>query len=1077
MLTQGTQFRLSILRVVLHASAAFLWLLGLAVTSQAQTPSAAIGGAVTDATGASIPEAKVAINDPETGLKRSVLTTIEGTYHIAGLPAGTYTVVVEAPGFRPLDAKVRVETGATTPFSPRMELGATSERVHVEELTPQINPEGHKIDSVVRREQIDALPLNGRDFLNLAMLAPGVTAAPTSGGQYNRQFDISVLGTDHRRTRVTVDGGDVLDNVTGGTGQNFSQEVIQEFQISTVNPDLSTGVTGAGAVNIVTRSGSNNLHGSGFYFFRDHNMSAYPGLSRDPSNPDPFFARRQGGFYVGGPIRANRIFFFTNLERNNQDAVFSVQPRAIEFAKFGRIAPSPFNGRQVSARFDFHLNRNNTAFARYSHDGNDTFAPLGAASLPSNWRGNKNWSDQSIAGITTVLRPTLLNDLRFSYTYWSNRSLHPTAADCGECTGLGLPQIDVLGTGFLIGNTVNAPQGRDLRRYDTTDNLTWQKGAHTMRFGFEWEHYHGAGFWAFLEPAAMVLYSPQIVQLYNSDPRVPPAARIPLPASFDTAADILRLPLAGFSTGIGDPSQPPPFRFDQANQSNRWRFYWQDTWRATSRLTLNYGLSYTYETNLLNHDLNKPEYLAPVLGAGGLAPSRKDPNNWGPSAGLAWKVSGDNKTVIRAGAGIYYDTHLFVTRLKERSLLGPLGNGRLPVPGSLVPNPIPNLPGVPLGQPLSFTSGPTAFTGAHLMAILPAVRAGLAQALGNTFNTDLSVRNIELAKSGTDLIAGDFTTPYSEHFNIGVQRELTHGFVVSADFVFRQFMHENMDNIDYNRWDSVRGPVMPACAGLQAADLRARCSAGPIEVLSTGGRSHYKALLVKVDKRFSRHFQVLGSYALASNAGFNTSVGGETRLLNKDNWFENYGPLENDRRHVLNVSGIVQLPHGFQVGFISSMASRAPFSSWISAMDFNGDGSNNDLLPGTRINQLSRGLGSSDLRGLVDTFNQTLAGTRTTRGQLIPRIALPANYEFGDNFFSQDLRVSKTFGFIRIFGEPIVKMTVFGEAFNVLNIANLSGYGGNLAETATFGQPSNRVTQVFGSGGPRAFQFGVRLTF
>src|SRR5439155_15886268 len=136
-------------------------------------------------------------------------------------------------------------------------------------------------------------------------------------------------------------------------------------------------------------------------------------------------------------------------------------------------------------------------------------------------------------------------------------------------------------------------------------------------------------------------------------------------------------------------------------------------------------------------------------------------------------------------------------------------------------------------------------------------------------NTDLSVRNIELAKSGTDLIAGDFTTPYSEHFNIGVQREITRSTVVSADFVFRQFLRENMGNIDYNRWDSVRGPVMPPCVGLQVSDPKAGCSAGPIEVLSTGGRSHYKALLVKVDKRFSRHFQLLAYYALASNVGYN----------------------------------------------------------------------------------------------------------------------------------------------------------------------------------------------------------------
>src|SRR5712692_4493708 len=155
-----------------------------------------------------------------------------------------------------------------------------------------MNYENHKIDGVVTRSQVLDLPLNGRSFLQLAMLQAGVAAVPTSGGQYNRQFNVSVMGADHRATRVTVDGGDVLDAITGGTGQNFSQEVVQEFQISTTNFDLSTGITGAGAINVVTRSGSNTFHGSGYYFYRDHHMAAYPGLRRDPVNPDPFFARR-----------------------------------------------------------------------------------------------------------------------------------------------------------------------------------------------------------------------------------------------------------------------------------------------------------------------------------------------------------------------------------------------------------------------------------------------------------------------------------------------------------------------------------------------------------------------------------------------------------------------------------------------------------------------------------------------------------------------------------------------------------------------------------------------------------------
>lgn len=154
------------------------------------------------------------------------------------------------------------------------------------------------------------------------------------------------------------------------------------------------------------------------------------------------------------------------------------------------------------------------------------------------------------------------------------------------------------------------------------------------------------------------------------------------------------------------------------------------------------------------------------------------------------------------------------------------------------------------------------------------------------------------------------------------------------------------------------------------------------------------------------------------------------------------------------------------------MASRAPFSAWVAGADFNGDGTNDDLLPGARVNQFNRGLGESDLRRLVAGFNQTLAGTRTSRGQLVPALTLPSSFQFGDSFFSQDVRITKTFKFAERF-----KLSVMGEAFNVLNVANLSGYSGNLADPASFGQPANRVTQVFGSGGPRAFQIGVRVSF
>src|SRR5262249_2135589 len=141
---------------------------------------------------------------------------------------------------------------------------------------------------------------------------------------------------------------------------------------------------------------------------------------------------------------------------------------------------------------------------------------------------------------------------------------------------------------------------------------------------------------------------------------------------------------------------------------------------------------------------------------------------------------------------VYYDTQLISERLIERSIIGPRGNGRFPIPGSFVPNPIPGIPGVPQGTPLNFSSTPTAFTGAHLMAILTPVRMGLQQQLGDPRNPDLSIRNIEIFKSGSDLIGRDYPTAYAQHYNLGVQREIRRDLVVTADLVFRRFIHEQM---------------------------------------------------------------------------------------------------------------------------------------------------------------------------------------------------------------------------------------------------------------------------------------------
>lgn len=190
---------------------------------------------------------------------------------------------------------------------------------------------------------------------------------------------------------------------------------------------LSTGITSVGALNIVSRSGGNDFHGSGFFYYRDHNMAAYPALKRSTLNPDPYFARRTPGFYIGGPIKKDRLFFFFNFERQSQVQAVTVQPDLPSFSPLAGIFSSPQTYKSLNARFDYRVSARNSIFARYTHDGNVTFGQnAGAPPLPSNWLNNDNWSDQSAIGVTTILKPNVVNDVRFGYNYW--RSNNPIAS-------------------------------------------------------------------------------------------------------------------------------------------------------------------------------------------------------------------------------------------------------------------------------------------------------------------------------------------------------------------------------------------------------------------------------------------------------------------------------------------------------------------------------------------------------------------------------------------------------------------------------------------------------------------------
>jgi hypothetical protein len=477
---------------------------------------------------------------------------------------------------------------------------------------------------------------------------------------------------------------------------------------------------------------------------------------------------------------------------------------------------------------------------------------------------------------------------------------------------------------------------------------------------------------------------------------------------------------------------------------------------------VNYGLGWNIDRDL-NYDLTKPALFVPLLGNSGLGPPRKTWGNFSPVLGLAWAAS--HKTVIRVGGGLFYEPLSSAGLDAERATLGPPGLGQQSFVGSSLPNTLPGIQGVPLLSPLDFSHGPTLFTGADLVSILPAIRSGLVQGLANA---DPAVQAIQFTKSSkTGVFPSDFKTSSALHASIGVQREIARDFVLSADFAYRQFWHLTLGGaVDLNHFNSIRGPTISRCDDSQRNDPQAICSLGPINVQEWEGRATYRGLLLRADKRFSHRFQMLASYAYSSNTGTNNGPG-----FNLDNWPQNAGPLPSDFTQMLNVAGAAELPRGFKLGLNFSFSSAPPFSAYLSGIDFNGDGTQGDLLPGTTVDAFNRGMGRSNLEELVAQFNTTRGGTKDAAGRLVPRLALPSHYGLGDNLQSLDLRLTRSFVF-----QERWRLLIIGEVFNLYNAANLNGFSGDLT-SAGFGQPTGRATQIFGSGGPRAFQLAIKFAF
>src|ERR1700754_3351597 len=544
-------------RLVSLIALACFWLSSVAPLVAAQQPTGTIEGLITDPQGALVSSATVAARNQDTGLTRTVKASDDGRYRITQLPPGVYEVKVTASNFKAtVVSDTKVDVGQNVPLDIKLEIGGATETVTVTGAGEvQIDRTDNTVAGVVGTIQIQNLPLNGRNFLDLAQLQPGtekvdgVSFDPTKANYTG----ISIAGQAGRSTQITVDGGSVVDNVVGTTVQNFSQEIVQEFQIGISNGDVSTGASATGSVNVITRSGSNQFHGNGYLYWRDARFAAFPSLSRLDAihgvPPDlqtdriPFDREQFGGSFLG-PIKKDKLFFFTNVEYNNQDAA-ALHVLAPSILGFNGFTGNPFNELLATGKVDWTISDKMSSFVRYSHDDNDQQAPFPSGSgvtprdsasgiFQSNDQVNTNRSDGFVVGVTRSLTSTLVNDFRYNFNDFTNKIL-PATQNFPQIVVINPDQTWVSGTNYIT------PQVTTQNRNQIRNDLTWSKGSHSMRFGGDWERSSIGGQFAFAKPARIRLYGPGFGGPF---------------AVLQSEDDFLNSPVRDISMGIGDDILP-----------------------------------------------------------------------------------------------------------------------------------------------------------------------------------------------------------------------------------------------------------------------------------------------------------------------------------------------------------------------------------------------------------------------------------------------------------------------------------------------------------------------------------------
>jgi Carboxypeptidase regulatory-like domain/TonB dependent receptor/TonB-dependent Receptor Plug Domain len=883
------------------------------LSSLAQGTTGSVAGQLVDPSNAPVADAKLVLQDEQTGIERAATSDGAGRYVVASVPPGVYTLRVETPGFKTYAVRgLQVEVAQQITHNIRLELGDVEVSVEVSAAAPLLNQRSADVSQVIGHRQIVELPLNGRDFLDLAKLVPGVAQlAGTS-----QSTGLAINGQRANQIGFYVDGIDTRTEERGQTSFRPSVEAIQEFRIQENSFSAEYGRTPA-AINLTLRPGTNAFHGTVFEFLRDDAFDARDFFSStvDPLNRDQF------GAVVGGPVLRSRTFFMVNYEglRTSRDATLfhsvpTTKQRQGDFSEHGPIfdpatydpqtnSRQPFPGNvipperfsqigiaalkyfpepntspvggfnyvvrttntadadQFHVRVDHHLSERSHIFGRYSYSDSLAESPSG---LPLTGSATTTTVHSVTLQEFHSFSATKLNHFRAGWTFFDTLVTFPLADSNLAVTefglrnlnppsfAFGLPRIETVGLSNIGANPFQ-PQGTREHMYSLADDFTWVAGRHTLKFGFDGRYYR---------PAGLVQVTPNGVLTFANRYAAQPGVA----GTGHAVADLL---LGAMSTARAT------ILAESNGQVSLKHFYTayyvQDEMRLTGNLTANIGLRYEYQTpyterynDLAIFDPETATFLEVGSDIDHLhAPDR---NNIAPRLGVAWTLA--PQTVLRAGVGLFYGQ--------------PRGSEFTSFQLS---------PPFVLDQTL--TANPNVPDLAGRLFPVPPVR----DAAGNI---------IVSPTTNVFTLDPEFQTNYTWQWNVGVQRQVAPNLLVEVAYVGNsayRLTGRDLVNQAFPDPDPARPtPVQSRRPNPNAADVNVVKSLDP---------SNYHALNVKVDKRFSHGLSVLGAYTWSKVMGIGGSLfGDQSNAQDARNRQAEYAPLEFNQAHRVTVAWIYELPFG-----------------------------------------------------------------------------------------------------------------------------------------------------------------------